>query len=47
MFRKLRDVLHHMFNPAHVYCRLNDVGMSKTAARRLCSIYERFVWRHA
>ncbi len=31
----------HRYNPAHVYCRLIDVGMDKGQARKLISAYEK------
>ena len=35
---------HHM-NPLHVYCRLRSLGMHNSAAFRVCSLYEKYVYR--
>lgn len=42
--KRFRMFLQHSFNPLHVYCRLAGWGMAKSSARRLCSVYERFVY---
>lgn len=38
---KLRNVLQHVFNPVHVYCRLRDLGLGKCKARRMTLFYAR------
>ena len=43
--RTLRNTLEHLFNPLHVYCRLLKLGVTQTTALRLCSIYERYIYR--
>ena len=43
--RRLRKYLQHRLNPLHMYCRLRDVGASGRMARRVCFVYERFVYR--
>ncbi|MGE4299250.1 MAG: hypothetical protein AB7E47_14630 [Desulfovibrionaceae bacterium] len=39
-------IKHHM-NPLHLYCRLREMGFSGPGARRLCRLYERFIYRAA
>ena len=36
---KLKD-FHHRYSPAHLYCRLCELGLPKSKAKRLCSTYE-------
>ncbi len=40
-----KNYLQHMFNPVHMYCRLMDFGVTKSRARRMCAVYERFIYR--
>ncbi len=40
--RWLRDYLQHRLNPAHVYCRLRDMGFCTSKARRMSRVYARF-----
>lgn len=42
--RRLRNYLQHRFNPVHLYCRLRDLGLGKSKARKMCRAYERFVY---
>lgn len=35
----------HILNPLHVYCRLIDIGLSKSIAKTVCSFYERTLFR--
>lgn len=39
MPRTLRNYLQHRLNPAHLYCRLRDIGLAKARARRMISVY--------
>ncbi|BAH74889.1 hypothetical protein DMR_13980 [Solidesulfovibrio magneticus RS-1] len=41
----IRNYLQHRLNPMHMYCRLMDFGLARRNARRLCSVYERFIYR--
>lgn len=34
----------HYLHPLHVYCRLVDVGVSKSFSKKLCQLYES-LWR--
>lgn len=43
MKRWLRLQIQHYANPLHVMCRLRDLGVSKTAARRIVARYESVV----
>ncbi|AAS94937.1 MAG TPA: hypothetical protein DEF41_13805 [Desulfovibrio sp.] len=43
--RHVRHFLQHRFNPLHVYCRLREAGLSKRAAGRVSTLYERYVYR--
>jgi len=45
MLFSIRRDFRHYFNPLHVYCRLRDIGLGSTGARRLCRAYERFFFR--
>ncbi|WP_319584254.1 hypothetical protein [uncultured Pseudodesulfovibrio sp.] len=42
---RFRDYFQHKFNPLHVFCRLRRFGMSRSAARSLCRVYERGLYR--
>ncbi|MFZ5426859.1 MAG: hypothetical protein ACOZEN_07780 [Thermodesulfobacteriota bacterium] len=42
MIRVLRNYLQHRLNPVHVYCRLRDIGLCKSKARRMTTFYARF-----
>jgi len=44
--KRLRNYLQHRLNPVHMYCRLMDFGVAKERARRMCSVYERFIYRN-
>jgi hypothetical protein len=35
----------HYLNPLHVYCRLRDVGLPKSAAFFLCRFYEKVIFK--
>ncbi|SKA88317.1 hypothetical protein SAMN02745704_02105 [Paucidesulfovibrio gracilis DSM 16080] len=41
----LRDRLQHALNPLHLFCRLRRFGIRCGPARRLCSAWERHVYR--
>ncbi|QJB55151.1 hypothetical protein [Pseudodesulfovibrio sp. zrk46] len=41
----LRDFCQHIFNPLHIFCRLRKMGLPIVAARSLCRVYERGVYR--
>lgn len=43
--RRIRNAVHHFFNPLHVYCRLKDIGLSKPVAHKMSRAYERYVFR--
>ncbi len=43
--KNLRHQLQHLLNPLHLYCRLQQAGLTEAAARRLCVAYERSVYR--
>lgn len=43
--QSIRNYLQHRLNPVHMYCRLMDIGLARKSARRLCSVYERFIYR--
>jgi hypothetical protein len=43
--RRFRNAAQHTFNPLHVYCRLADAGAGKKAARRVCTSYERIIYK--
>ena len=43
--RTFRDFFQHVFNPLHMFCRLRRVGVTPAAARNLCRIYERGIYR--
>jgi len=40
------NAFQHYLNPLHVYCRLRDVGVPKSAAILACKFYERAVFNH-
>lgn len=40
MLHNLLEGLRHRCNPAHVFCRLKDCGLSKDTARRCCAPWE-------
>lgn len=42
---RLRNYLQHHLNPVHMYCRLLDFGLASRNARRVCSVYERFIYK--
>jgi len=44
--RAIRRMLQHRLNPLHVYCRLCDCGLGGNLTRRMCSVYERYVYRY-
>lgn len=41
----MRRRLQHLFNPLHIYCRLKQAGIAESTARRLCTAYERGLYR--
>jgi hypothetical protein len=43
--RRMRDALHHMLNPLHMYCRLKGIGVGHDAAHKMCRAYERYIFR--
>jgi len=45
MLFSIRRDFRHYFNPLHVYCRLRDFGLGTARAKRLCRVYERFLYR--
>ncbi|MDP3428493.1 MAG: hypothetical protein Q8S17_14100 [Humidesulfovibrio sp.] len=45
MVKNMRHQLQHLLNPLHLYCRLQQAGLTETMARRLCEVYERSVYR--
>ena len=40
----MRTQLQHYLNPLHVFCRLRNMGLSKTPALYICLFYERAVF---
>jgi hypothetical protein len=34
----LRELVAHLINPLHVYCRLRDLGFNKMNARRITNL---------
>lgn len=40
----MRNLLQHIFNPLHIYCRLRQFGLGGPVATRFCSAYERWVY---
>lgn len=40
-----REYFQHKFNPLHVFCRLRRFGLPRAAARNLCWVYERGLYR--
>lgn len=40
-----KRLVQHLFNPLHVFCRLRQCGLGAVGARRVCSLYERCVYR--
>ncbi len=45
IMRHLRILFQHYCNPLHVYCRLRDLGMGSSTALRMCSLYQRVLFR--
>lgn len=45
IMNRLRNYLQHRLNPVHMYCRLMDFGLADASARRVCSVYERFIYK--
>lgn len=43
--KRFRNYLQHRLNPVHMYCRLMDFGLAHSSARRVCSVYERFIYK--
>ncbi|GAB6059935.1 hypothetical protein [Desulfonatronum parangueonense] len=43
--RKVRIIFQHYFNPLHVYCRLREIGVGTCTAQKVCTIYERLIYR--
>ncbi|WP_394699726.1 hypothetical protein [uncultured Pseudodesulfovibrio sp.] len=43
--KKIRSFCQHVFNPLHLFCRLRQVGISTFAARNVCRVYERGLYR--
>jgi hypothetical protein len=41
----LRRQLQHFLNPLHLYCRLQEAGVTEPLARRLSQAYERALYR--
>ena len=41
MKRMVLNAINHLGNPLHLYCRLCGIGLSKSAARSLCRVYEK------
>ena len=39
------DMIRHLLNPLHIYCRLKYVGVSQKVALGICKNYEVFVYR--
>ena len=40
----MRDALKHLFNPAHVYCRLRDCRIPKPRALAIAGLWERYIF---
>ena len=38
--------IKHYMNPLHVYCRLRDIGVSRSAAMFVCRFYERVIFKY-
>jgi len=45
VMRQIRNFMQHFFNPLHVYCRLQDLGVKAPTAHRMSRAYERYLWR--
>ena len=43
--RRFRNACRHVLNPLHIYCRLKDIGVPVSVARKMSLVYERFVFR--
>jgi hypothetical protein len=41
----MSPAFRHYMNPLHVYCRLRDMGISKSVAAFICRLYEYSVFR--
>lgn len=41
----LRRFFQHHFNPLHVYCRMRDAGFRPRLTVRVCTVYERWLYR--
>jgi len=41
--RRIKNIIMHIKNPLHVYCRLCDIGFNKYHARKLGILYEYIV----
>ena len=40
-----RNRLRHNLHPLTIYCRMKDLGFDEaTSVRRVCTLYERYVW---
>ncbi len=39
-----RSTLQHYFNPLHFYCRLRDLGLGGPLARKICGMYQRYLY---
>ncbi len=37
--------MQHLLNPLHMYCRLQNIGVRRGAAHRVCMAYERYIYR--
>lgn len=43
--KAFREFCRHIFNPLHVFCRLRQAGLRAAAARNVCRMYERGLYR--
>ncbi len=43
--RQIEMVLNHYLNPLHVYCRLVELGISRTAGLAMARWYESHIYR--
>jgi hypothetical protein len=42
----MRATILHFVNPLHIYCRLRNLGIPKSKARRICETYEFSVFNY-
>lgn len=42
----MSNTLRHYFNPLHIYCRLRDIGISKSLSLSIIKWYELLIYKH-